>query len=320
MEAALSLPATAAPPRGRWFRRAVLACLAVAFLPIGLGSVVTSLDVGMAVPDWPTTFGQNMLTYPVAEMTRSTGVFLEHSHRLAGVLIGFCSVLLVVTALGSRGLALRLRLLAVLALLLVSAQGLIGGLRILENDRAIAMVHGLGAQAVLALFVVLARLSSPVWTHPLAPPLRAGEAAAIARLRLWTPVALAVLAVHLFAGAGLRHQQASLGAHLLLAVVVSGVLLFLVHLCLYHLPERRTAGRLARALVALLGVQLGLGLATWAFKYGPAAARASTELHATLASLHLLAGAGITALLVALTLEAHGRLARASLATPEVAP
>ena len=44
-----------------WF--AVVNAVAT-FLLIGLGGLVTSHEAGMSVPDWPTTYGYNMLCSP----------------------------------------------------------------------------------------------------------------------------------------------------------------------------------------------------------------------------------------------------------------
>ncbi|SVB49864.1 uncharacterized protein METZ01_LOCUS202718, partial [marine metagenome] len=37
------------------------------FVLISIGGIVTSTDSGMAVPDWPTTFGYNMFLYPLSK-------------------------------------------------------------------------------------------------------------------------------------------------------------------------------------------------------------------------------------------------------------
>ncbi len=59
-------------------------------LPISVGAVVTTVDAGMAFADWPTSDGHGMLAYP---WLKSTGdKFLEHGHRLAGMLIGVMSL------------------------------------------------------------------------------------------------------------------------------------------------------------------------------------------------------------------------------------
>ena len=59
-----------------------------------VGGLVTTYRVGMAVPDWPTTFGMNMFLY---DMTRASwAVFGEHTHRLYGAAVGVFVILLMV--------------------------------------------------------------------------------------------------------------------------------------------------------------------------------------------------------------------------------
>ena len=54
--------------------------------------MVTSKNVGLAVPDWPTTFGYNMFLYPLSRMTGA--VYYEHAHRLFGSLVGLTTLVL----------------------------------------------------------------------------------------------------------------------------------------------------------------------------------------------------------------------------------
>jgi cytochrome c oxidase assembly protein subunit 15 len=85
-----------------------LALLAAAFTwpLLMVGGTVSVYRVGMAVPDWPTTFGFNMFAYNMFES--SWGVFAEHSHRLYASLVGFACLGLAgffsVTRRGWRGL------------------------------------------------------------------------------------------------------------------------------------------------------------------------------------------------------------------------
>ena len=60
------------------------------------GGVVTGLEAGMAVPDWLTTFDYPMMFFPLAKMQADTGVYVEHFHRLWGLLVGLSVIILVV--------------------------------------------------------------------------------------------------------------------------------------------------------------------------------------------------------------------------------
>jgi cytochrome c oxidase assembly protein subunit 15 len=80
---------------------ALLGAVAVAniLVMIVLGGIVTGYEAGLAVPDWPNSFGHNMLLYPVSEM--KGGIFYEHAHRLFGMLVG--ATVLAFTALAWSG-------------------------------------------------------------------------------------------------------------------------------------------------------------------------------------------------------------------------
>jgi len=54
--------------------------------------LVTSHGAGMAVPDWPTTYGYNMFFFPVSKWVG--GIFYEHSHRLVASVVGLFTAIL----------------------------------------------------------------------------------------------------------------------------------------------------------------------------------------------------------------------------------
>jgi cytochrome c oxidase assembly protein subunit 15 len=84
-----------APETPRWVNYLAIAATCATFPLIVLGGLVTSYDVGMAVPDAPTTFGHNMLLYPIDEWLHSSfGVRLEHGHRLFGAAVGLLTLVL----------------------------------------------------------------------------------------------------------------------------------------------------------------------------------------------------------------------------------
>lgn len=60
------------------------------FLLIGLGGLVTSHEVGMSVPDWPTTYGYNMFVFPLDKWVG--GIFYKHSHRLLASAVGLLTL------------------------------------------------------------------------------------------------------------------------------------------------------------------------------------------------------------------------------------
>ena len=92
-----------------------------------IGGLVTGTGAGLAVPDWPTTFGTNMFLYPWSKMVG--GIFYEHSHRLFAAGVGFLTLALVFL-LWIRDSCQWIRWLGVMALTFVVLQGVVGSLRV----------------------------------------------------------------------------------------------------------------------------------------------------------------------------------------------
>src|ERR1700737_3649327 len=83
-----------------WLNRFVwLLCVATLFL-ICSGGMVTSKSYGLAVPDWPTTFGYNMFLFPASKWMG--GIFFEHTHRLIGSTVGILTSVMALWLYGTR--------------------------------------------------------------------------------------------------------------------------------------------------------------------------------------------------------------------------
>ncbi len=280
-------------PRPVWPHRLAVATAVSTGLLILVGGLVTHTGSGLAVPDWPTTFGHNMFLFPLSGMVG--GVLYEHSHRLLGSLVGLLTVLTAAAVC----LADRrpwLRTLAILAVGLVVAQGILGGLRVTLLAHALAMVHGAVAPAFLALLTSLAVVTGREWSA--AAPVPGGEARGLRWLCLAT-----TLAIYLQIGFGviLTHTGRRLDAHLLVAGVVS---------LLVPLAARRALalpvaplGRSARLLRWLWMAQLLLGLLAYAARFhagevalGPAAGLGVALAHRLVGALMLAASVALTVL------------------------
>ena len=85
------LPSSFSP----WPHRLAVILACATFPLLFIGGLVTSLGVGLAVPDWPTTFGYNMFLYPWSKMIG--GIFYEHSHRLVASCVGLLTIALALT-------------------------------------------------------------------------------------------------------------------------------------------------------------------------------------------------------------------------------
>jgi cytochrome c oxidase assembly protein subunit 15 len=267
---AASRPAGDAPPPDWLPSFAWTACLATLLL-IAVGGLVTGFRAGMAVPDWPNTYGSNMFLYPLAKMTG--GVFYEHAHRLLGSLVGLTTLTLALL------LSIERRSIAALVLvwivgLFVLLQGVMGGIRVTDNSTHLAVVHGFFAHVILAGMIGVAVLLTPR-----SPPEKDSSNAPSPNETdgfLATLLVLAVLGQTLL-GTLVRQMDVGLMIHLSVAMLVA-VLAIFVGVRLWGLYPHITV--FARGGVALMGVvilQLILGAISLVFRTPPAAASPSAQ-------------------------------------------
>lgn len=147
-----------------WLARFGVVAVAAAFPLLILGGLTTSSGSGLSVPDWPATYGSNMFLYPIGLMTRPR-VFIEHSHRLFGALVGITTIALVFFTFigGERRRGMRIGV--VMLLLLVIAQGIMGGIRVTAQNTFLAFAHGVVAQLFFAGLVAYAACLSPMFKN-----------------------------------------------------------------------------------------------------------------------------------------------------------
>jgi cytochrome c oxidase assembly protein subunit 15 len=281
-----------------WPHRLAILTACATFPLLFIGGLVTSKGAGLAVPDWPTTFGHNMFLYPWAKMVG--GIFYEHSHRLAGSLVGLCTIFLAL-ALWFKEPRRWLRWLGLAALAMVIAQGVLGGLRVVLLQSTLAIVHACFAQAFFAFIAGLAVMTSPAWSRPGAQ-WQIEDGGKLLRLGVITT---AMIYLQVIFGAVLRHTGERLDAHLLFAVlVVVHVLLLLGRVMRHHASDPKLV-RPAVFLGALLGVQVLLGAASYFGKY-TTLLRIPAEAVVYITTTHLAAGALMLAAGVVLTLRVVG--------------
>ena len=134
-----------------WVHRIAWIVAAATFLLIVVGGLVTSKGAGMSVPDWPTTYGYNMFLFPYSKWVG--GIFWEHSHRLIASGVGLLTLILAgATFLKDR--RAWVRWLAVIAVLAVSVQGVLGGLRVTLYKDQIGIFHTALAQSFFGLILI----------------------------------------------------------------------------------------------------------------------------------------------------------------------
>ncbi len=128
---------------------------------IWVGGLVTTYDAGMAVPDWPTTYGYNLFLYPWQTwLFGPWDLFIEHGHRLLAATVGLVTIALVVVLYRCERRT-WVRRLGLAALALVLFQGWLGGMRVRMDARLLAQIHGCVGPAFFALAAALAVFTSP---------------------------------------------------------------------------------------------------------------------------------------------------------------
>ncbi len=323
-------PSTPAADGPTWLARFGIVAAASAVPVLLSGGLVTSTESGLAVPDWPTSYGANMFLFPLSRMTG--GIYYEHAHRLFGSLVG----LTVLTLMVATFLTVRSRLLRTMvvgAFVIVLAQGVLGGTGVLRADahtptaaealaalpapeevpanyatrtdsttsRAMRMLHGITGQLTFGYLCLTAAILSPRWRR--APRTLTHNRA----LCFFTAVLLAALVLQLSLGAGLRHfgHPAFLHSHLTMAVLV----LIIGALTGFRAAAKaREDGiplvrRLGKAMTHTLGLQVVLGLVAL-FLVLPYDGRPDPAAGVLFATAHQAVGAlllGLSVLLLAWT-------------------
>jgi heme A synthase len=271
-----------------------------------LGAEVTTKQVGMVDPvgfrePW------HMLKVPLREL--GLGFVIEHSHRLAGFIVGTCVIVLAVSLWLREGRR-WVRFLGLAALLCVCVQGLLGGFRVSLNalmGQNLALIHGCFAQLVFALLVSLALFTSRSW----ASAEDDGESPAVRR---WSIVTACVVYLQIVLGAVVRHKDLTLGAraHLLTAFAVLAAVIWLVKLVMENHASERVRLAPAWVLLGLIVIQLVLGVESWMSRFSLVEWRQVqplTDQPDLMRTLHFFTGSLIFATSVVMALQAHRRVA-----------
>jgi heme a synthase len=272
-----------------WPQRWAVALACATFPLLWVGGLVTTTDAGLAVPDWPTTYGYNLFLYPLGTwLAGPWDIFVEHGHRLLGAAVGMLTIGLLVVIL-SRSDRRSMRWLSIAALGLVVFQGVLGGMRVVLNERTLAMLHGCVGPLFFGLTVALAVFSSKRWRMGASGSASAlddtekhwqsqwhtsvSQAGHIRRLAVVTCI---LVYLQIVLGAVLRHVPVAtepatfalaVKFHLFMAAVLVLHVTVLTWSVLRHASHVPMLRLLSLALASLVALQLVLGAATWLVKY-----------------------------------------------------
>ena len=240
------------------FRRGphMMALFAAVFtLPLlFVGGSVTTYRVGMAVPDWPSTFGINMFLYDF--WNAPFGVRVEHAHRLYGAAVGLATLGLMIWFYCFEPRR-WMKGLGVLALIAVIGQGILGGTRVTQVSTFLAAVHGCTGQAFFGLMVAICVLTGRDWASdsPREPDIHA--------FRRRGFILLALVYGQIVLGAWVRHYgtPAAAAVHALMAAAVLAHALFLAVRIQRRKQEVPALVTWSWLLAGLAAAQIVLGIA-----------------------------------------------------------
>jgi cytochrome c oxidase assembly protein subunit 15 len=273
-----------------------LATLAAAVPLIFFGGTVTTLHAGLAIDGWlvlePGRGDWFLWAYPVEQWFRDVGTFVEHTHRLLGSLVGLLAIATVIAAYvrdRSRG-AWKI---ASAALAGVIAQGVLGGLRVLEKSEDLAFLHGAFGQLVFALIGATAIATSAAWHR--APALAPDR---VSRLRRASLAAMIAVYAQIVVGAWLRHggSPLALSVHALLVLAVLACAMALARELASLATSEAARPQILAARKALIGAftaQLALGLLAFLSVYVVVGRNPGNVGQSLFPTLHVMGGAAL---------------------------
>jgi cytochrome c oxidase assembly protein subunit 15 len=293
-----------------WLHRYAKFVSAATVLLIVAGGLVTSTGSGLAVPDWPTSYGWNMFTFPMRHMVG--GIFYEHGHRLIASGVGVLTIVLAVWIWKAEPRR-WMRMLGFAALAAVCLQGLLGGITVLYFlPTPVSTAHAGLAQIFFCMTIALALFTSRGWMDPEAPPVDDRM------LRIAATTTTAVIYLQILVGATMRHSEAGLAipdfplvfgglwppewttkiaihyAHRVGAIIVTLAIGATVGHALYHHPARAELRRPAMLLSCLVLGQVTLGaFVIWSGR------------NVAINTAHVVVGALTLATSLVLTLRSH---------------
>lgn len=251
----------------RWRFHYAASGLILCLVLISWGGVVTSIEAGLAVPDWPSSFGSldpfvtgyNNPANPDVQWWQDGPVLAEHGHRLLGALAGLWII----------GLALWtfladprrwIRIVTVFAIVLVLIQGVLGGLRVLWLSTDLAVVHAMGAQLFFCTALALTLFNSKMWlSHTIE------DSPQLHRLRNLAIMTTLSVYLQILLGALLRHPGSGMDVDFVIihatgSVIALSLIVVTFGLIRAHFADQPLLNRGAWVMLGMLIMQMVLGI------------------------------------------------------------
>jgi len=283
--------------------RFAVATASATVLLLMAGALVTNNDAGDSVPDWPLAYHRIIPPFV-------GGIRFEYSHRVIAGIVSIMTLVLAVWITGKdrRPLAKRLGWIAVA---LVLAQAILGGIRVLEGDPIVsATAHATLAQIFFITLVGLALYVSPWWQSEL-PQLEDTRSPRATTLAWWTTI---VILAQILLGAAFRHGALGIVPHIVGAGAVTVFVVWAGRVVKSRFREVPDLRRRVMWLHMFFGIQILLGFAAWWAMTSGIAATQPTFLYVTLTAAHVVGGALTIAASVLLALTCQRLTGRAGAA------
>ena len=237
-----------------------LVTLGFTIVLLAWGAVVTSIEAGLAVPDWPTSFDSLDPINPTPGWYKIPAVLAEHGHRVMGMIVGALTLILAFWTFFSDPRS-WMRKLGIVALLLVIVQGVLGGLRVVWISLDLAVVHACTAQLFFATLAGMALFTSSTWLKADTVLPESEETDKFRRISLWTAI---LLYGQIILGAILRHPGSGsdpmlAGFHMLGAGVIFVMVFLTIKAAKKADPDKRVVLKMTHALSGILTLQIVLG-------------------------------------------------------------
>ena len=186
-----------------WVRRLSKLLVISTLLLIFAGALVKSHEVGLSVPDWPTSYGYQMFSFPLTDMIG--GIFYEHGHRMIATIVGLMTLILAFTIYYTDH-RLWFKKTAFFALGLVIIQGLFGGLTVLLFlPTPVSVIHAILAQTFLMVTIFISYGLSKERANRML-----NESIDYKVLRFPTYLVTSIVFIQLIIGALMRHTESGL--------------------------------------------------------------------------------------------------------------
>jgi cytochrome c oxidase assembly protein subunit 15 len=288
------------------YHRFALFLAVCTFLLIVAGALVTSNDAGLAVPDWPTSFGS---FYKIPPMVG--GVKYEHGHRMLAEFIGLLTIILAVWT-QRRESRSWMRKLGWFMLVLVIVQGVLGGLTVkMLLPWYVSTAHAMVAQTFFSLTLLMVIFAGRRWIASEGAVTRIADSSVITFRNLSVLATLSVY-MQLFLGGAFRHGGMHFLPHLVGAGVATVILLWTAIRGMVSFPAIKPIRGASIAILALLVLQLVLGFGAYITRveWGKDAAQPQPSMVATTVA-HVAVGALLLAHCFTLAVQAYRNLSSA---------